>query len=317
MAIFSAEMPAAGDGDLPVAWVMTPPLGGVTAWTEQWLAGGPTIAGGDGHVRYRCDGEVVLGCVALHEADHASPAGPAATLAFVVEKAYAELFRCMSTLGYPRLVRVWNYLPNINDTVDGVERYRKFNEARQRSFQIFQRSTRGNVPAACTLGSEAAGALVVYFIAGRAPVTAIDNPRQVPAYDYPSDYGACSPTFSRAALTTRDDEPTVVRIRHRKHPRAPQRARRQRGRADAGIVRNLEALIDHANRAVGERAFDCRDLQYKAYLRRPEDLAVVAHELEYALAPRRPVVWLRADICRAELLVEIEAFGVAGQAAKP
>lgn len=39
----------------------------------------------------------------------------------------------------------------------------------------------------------------------------------------------------------------------------------------------------------------------------------VADELGIALGPAAPVVFVRADVCRAELLVEIEAVGL-GQA---
>ena len=59
---------------------------------------------------------------------------------------------------------------------------------------------RGDVPAACALGSPAGGALIVYFLAARHAGTAIENPRQLPAYDYPAEYGAFSPTFSRAEM---------------------------------------------------------------------------------------------------------------------
>ena len=42
---------------------------------------------------------------------------------------------------HPHLIRVWNYLPEINREADGEERYRHFNAARQGAFRNAGRST--------------------------------------------------------------------------------------------------------------------------------------------------------------------------------
>jgi hypothetical protein len=54
---------------------------------------------------------------------------------------------------------------------------------------------------------------------------------------------------------------------------------------------------------------------YTVYVRRADDLAVVREVFERAVgadsAAARDAVYLQADICRDELLVEIEAHGFA------
>jgi chorismate lyase / 3-hydroxybenzoate synthase len=81
-------------------------------------------------------------------------------------------------------------------------------------------------------------------------------------------------------------------------------------------VKNIRYLVTEANRAAGAELFAPEELKYKVYLRRPRDLGVVAGELSHSLAPATRVLCLHADVCRAELLVEIEAAGLGDQLGK-
>ena len=45
------------------------------------------------------------------------------------------------------------------------------------------------------------------------------------------------------------------------------------------------------------------------YVRRPEDLSHIDQELRRAIGPEARALYLKADICRRDLLVEIEALG--------
>jgi enamine deaminase RidA (YjgF/YER057c/UK114 family) len=72
---------------------------------------------------------------------------------------------------------------------------------------------------------------------------------------------------------------------------------------------NIEALIDEANRLVDGAHFDFDALAYKVYVRRPSDLPVIQAQLALRLTSEAQIIYLRADICRQDLLVEIEATG--------
>jgi hypothetical protein len=50
-------------------------------------------------------------------------------------------------------------------------------------------------------------------------------------------------------------------------------------------------------------------------VRRPEDLALIQRELAATLGSQAQVIYLQADICRQDLLVEIEATGICPLAA--
>ncbi len=74
-------------------------------------------------------------------------------------------------------------------------------------------------------------------------------------------------------------------------------------------VANIIALLDEANRVVGASRYSLDALKFKVYVRQPEDLGAIEGALSRALRPSTSVVYLQADVCREDLLVEIEATG--------
>ncbi|HSB95548.1 MAG TPA: hypothetical protein VLC91_03835 [Spongiibacteraceae bacterium] len=220
--------------------------------------------------------------------------------------AYRQIFAVLDACGFPHLWRVWNFIPQINAESAGLERYRQFNIARQTAFSAAGRAALDHVPAASAVGSSA-GALAIYFFAGRTAPRAIENPRQLSAYHYPSDYGPRSPLFARASLIGLDDgdvlfvSGTASIVGHRSL---------HIGDASAQTVEtlaNIDAILAAANQQTRRRKFARGDLAYKIYLRHATDLEPVRRMFEAWLGAVGPVVYVQADICRAELLVEIEA----------
>lgn len=283
------------------------PLLGATAGSrrEVWTAAGPCRSGCDDGIAWRRSGELLYGVVDLAEADFAAAAG-VPPLQAASRAAYQRIFRLLDGQGLPYLWRVWNYLADINGETHGLERYRQFNIGRQDAFLACRRDATGNVPAACALGL-AGGPLAIAFLAGPSPAVPIENPRQVSAYDYPPDYGPRSPTFSRAALVYPPGREwlfisgTASIVGHRTvHP------------ADvAGQCRealaNIAAVVAEANRVARGAPYTLGRLAYRVYVRDAADYATVHATLTPLLAGAADVVYLQADICRADLLLEIEA----------
>jgi chorismate lyase / 3-hydroxybenzoate synthase len=311
VAVFSScEVPVPAT-EVPLARVAMRPLGDRPAVCEVWRSFGPFNSGTAGLVHFRTNGQFVFGRVALAEAE--TPADDGSGFRLASERVYAEVFRCLETLGFAHIIRIWNYLPEINREVGGLERYRQFNEARQRAFRAFRGQVNGNVPAACALGSSAGGSLVVYFLAGADAGIAIESPRQIAAYNYPPQYGAFSPTFARATLTRAPAQPmlfvsgTASVVGHRTVHAGNVLAQTRE------TLINIRALVAEANRIAGRQVFAAEQLKYKAYLRHPDDMRIVVDELRRDLQPAEPIVYLNADVCRADLLVEIEAVGFGGE----
>jgi chorismate lyase / 3-hydroxybenzoate synthase len=309
-AIFSNDIGSAIAGDLPVAYVETVPLGHGAANCEIWRASGPFRTGTFGSVDYRTNGRVAFGCISLQEWADASVTGEKITLCQATERGYSEIFACLREIEFPHILRMWNYLPGINRITGGVERYRQFNEARQNAFRSFNREVRGMVPAACALGCEPGGPLVIYFIAGADGGYPIENPRQMPAYDYPPQHGDFSPTFARAMVSLAPRPPMLLLSgtssifgHETMHIGDVVRQTRE-------TVTNIRTVIERANHSVGGEVFSLEQMKFKVYLRRREDFELVANEISTLLGTAPVILYLNADICRSDLLIEIEAAGV-------
>ena len=67
------------------------------------------------------------------------------------------------------------------------------------------------------------------------------------------------------------------------------------------------AVLAEANRLASQPGFDLTSLDYKVSVRHPADLAQIRTELERILGATPNAVYLQADVCRQDLLLEVEA----------
>ena len=303
-----------GINEIPVAHVRTQVLAAKHGY-EVWRAGKPAASGRHERVSFRRTEELLFGCLAIAESE--ITAGTArrraalpTALHQVTAQAYQEICATLEAQAYPHLLRVWNFLPDINGDLEGTERYRLFNAARQHALRDRGRALTGSVPAASALGAASDSPLVVYFLAGRTAPVFVENPRQVSAYHYPRQYGAHRPAFSRAALLRQPTSVTLFVsgtssiVGHRSLHAGDSAAQTRE------TLANIDALLEEANRVDRAARFSLGELACKAYVRRAEDLPIVRAELAAALGPEARVLYLQADICRQDLLVEIEATAV-------
>jgi enamine deaminase RidA (YjgF/YER057c/UK114 family) len=296
-----------------VAWMPTVNarvLSANGAMADVWHVSSPqrVKSGTTGIARWRTDGHWLLGAIDLDEATEKQG------LAELAHRAYRDLFKTLDQAGTPHLQRIWNYLPQINADGGGLERYRQFNLGRQEAFLEAGRAAFEGAPAACALGIHQ-GALSIRFLAGQQAPLPVENPRQVSAYRYPETYGPRSPTFSRAALADIGDgnialfiSGTASIVGHETvhHGDVLEQTRE--------TLRNLQAVIDAANER-GTARFSLAELDCVIYVRHPSDTEAVRSIIEGTLGADAPMarhaVYLEADICRSDLLVEIEAHTVA------
>lgn len=295
-----AGLAAAG---LPLQQIFAPQLGGDSRPAEVWFGAGACRDSVTHGVHFRCDGHLLFGVISLAEGAGDEDATP---LQVAARRAYGSLFRVLAEACYPHLWRVWNYLDDINGAADGLERYRQFNIGRHQAFADANRLHGCTIPAASALGV-AGGPLSIAFLASREPCVALENPRQLSAYRYPAEYGPRSPTFSRASLARVPGQEwlfvsgTASIVGHLTvHPGDPAAQTRE-------IVANLEVLLAEAGRASAGPAYRLDELSGRAYVRHPGHLAAVQTELVRALGADAPIVYVQADVCRADLLVEVEA----------
>ena len=295
-------------GDLPLMTVDMQLSQSAEAVCELWHSDEALASGQQGSIRYRHGETVLFGCLSLDEAAGVPPLDAAPPLQRMTEAAYQSIFALLEALGYKEVLRVWNYFSAINSESHHMERYRQFNIGRQEAFLAHGRSVIDNVPAACALGS-AAGGLQIAFLAGRTKVTGIENPRQISAYHYPGQYGARAPTFARAGrvnLGGRDMlfiSGTASIVGHETLHCGDVAAQTRE------CLQNIAAVVDEANRQAARADFRLDELVYKVYVRHHENMAVVRREMTRFFDGPVSAIFLQADICRADLLVEIEASG--------
>lgn len=272
---------------------------------EVWLSGSVLAKGQSGDIRYRHDGGSLFGVIELAESE-AAPDSASTPLQHTTERAYRQIFELLEALDYPFIFRLWNYMADINGHSHDLERYRQFNLGRQEAFIASRRDVVGNVPAACALGT-AGGPLTIAFLAGRKSPLAIENPRQISAYDYPQNYGPRSPTFSRASLVQMGADQvllvsgTASIVGHcTMHPGDVLEQTRE-------TLTNIEAVIQAANLQVNKPLFSLSNLLYRVYVRHTADCAAIKDVMLRRIGASFNAVFLQADVCRQDLLIEIEA----------
>jgi chorismate lyase/3-hydroxybenzoate synthase len=232
-------------------------------------------------------------------------------LARAVSEAYR---RVLGSLGRRAPLRFWNYIPDIHrDMGDGVSRYMVFNEGRFEAISDWL-GVGGRlderVSTATGIGYNGRD-LAVHCLAGDAPGSPVENPRQIPAYRYSKRYGPVPPCFARATIVD-GRWPRVMLV----GGTASVRGERSAHEGDlAGQIEetltNLAALVRLActGRADGQeedRLWLARMFSLRVYCA----AGVNGNELERVLEDRFPAVArreiVRATICRPELSIEIE-----------
>ncbi len=255
------------------------------------ITGGVVRSGARHDVRYGHDGEWLFAAITVDAAGMIEAAAVAA---------YERLLRVAEEEGYGCLIRAWQYFPDIHGVEDDLERYRQFNRGRHYALERYL--ARGGIrPAATCIGTHT-GDLMVYLLARRTPGMAIENPRQVSAYRYPQTYGPRPPDFVRAMKVVSEGRHwlwisgTAAIVGHES---------RAAGDLEAQMTEtfaNLDLVVASAD--LGE---DWRVAATKIYVRGAGPLSALPRPWAGA-----PVLVLAGDICRSELVIEIEAVVTAG-----
>lgn len=227
-------------------------------------------------------------------------------------QAYRAMLQLCLDLQAPNLLRIWNYVPHINEAEGITERYRLFNIGRKKAFDDYPLIVHNRYPAACALGTFD-NILRIVFLASIHKPHYIENPRQTNSCFYPERYGIVPPLFSRAILLPQHTGATLFisgtasivghKSRHKNNIQAQVYE----------TLQNLNTILLRANMIIKKQTkytdtlyfLNLNELFYRVYIRFPEHLQIVRNILQQAGI--RKAVYVRADICRTELLLEIEA----------
>jgi chorismate lyase/3-hydroxybenzoate synthase len=260
---------------------------------ELWQVDGDVThgrAGGD--LRWAAGGGWLFAAIEADEREHGGPAGAA-------RHVYARLRDFVGSRAERQVLRIWNYLGAINQGDGDQERYKRFCDGRAEGQGD---GFADGYPAATAIGHHGdAHRLQVYLLASEHAGTRVENPRQLSAWRYPRQYGRTSPGFARAMTLPAQDvlaiSGTAAIIGHASTHEDDLEAQLDE------VLTNLGALLASADMPAG---FDTHS-PLKAYVRRPADAPRVRELLQRRL-PGVPVLLLHGDVCRRELLVELDGW---------
>ena len=267
------------------AFAESPPL-------EVWQVDAPVNHGLEGALHWSAGGGWLFAAIELDEREHGGPCTTA-------KLAYETLHHFVTGRGVRHVLRVWNYLVAINHGEGDAERYKRFCEGRAIGMADFFAE---GFPAATAIGHrDAAHRLQVYLLACDQAGERIENPRQVSAWRYPRQYGRTPPSFARAMTLPAHDalaiSGTAAVVGHASAHQD------NLGAQLAETLTNLEALLSSSGMPAG---FD-QHSPLKVYIRHGADVPRVRTFLHEHL-PGVPALLLHGDICRRELLVEIDGW---------
>lgn len=307
--------------ELPVTnYVLQPPCCGAALALEAWALGGPSVRVerfGRQTIAVSYDGVRWIYCAGIK---------PVIQGGGTYERA-SELFKQLAAAlaqagsNFEEIVRTWFYLGGITDPEGDGQKYFEFNRARSHAYRgihfyrsLLEPGTSHVVfPVSTGIGMEGAGMMAgcaaLQTRRSDARLVQLENPQQTPAYAYHPRYSLESPRFSRAlalvlgkyVTTWISGTASIVNS----ESRYPGDIRRQTEQT----IDNIERLLTTENFALHGLAgvnAGLHDLaKIRVYLKRPEDFPACK-----AICERRfgsvPAIYAVADVCRPELLVEIE-----------
>ena len=285
----SVALPALGENEL----------------VEVWRGSAPVSGGRQGRIVFREDGRLLYGSLLVDE-----PSTP--DMATLVEQAYGEISGFLQTSRYPCPLRFWNYIPDINRIDGGLERYRGFCVGRYAALGR-QPDFKALLPAASAVGTTSPG-LLISFVSGKTRPLPVENPRQISAFHYPTLYSPRSPLFSRAICVNSGNghlvflSGTASIVGHRtRHPGDVVAQARETCHNIAAVFATIRNRLDRRARS------GIMQTGLRVYLRHPGHFPAVHSVVEKYLATSEQVVYLKGDLCRSDLLLEIEGiFHLAG-----
>ncbi len=233
------------------------------------------------------------------------------------EEIFAQLGEILTKNNFKTsdIYRQWNYIEQITAMHDGRQNYQEFNDARSRFYNSVEWTN--GYPAATGIGTVCGGVMVeVYAVKGENSIShAIDNPLQISAHSY-----------SQKVLTGVTDE----------QQRTTPKFERARLVGDTVYISGTAAIkgeesltLDDAVEQTAETMQIIKQLVatdnlpiateksiytlLRVYIKNEKDSSAVIKFMEDNY-PETPKHYLAADVCRPELLIEIEGTATVSHA---
>lgn len=275
------------------------------------------IEGSTNYIEIEEDGqrELIIGCL-LGKATGTTIAGQSGhifrKIGRILEKGRYEI---------SQIVRQWNYIERITHCRGEHQHYQDFNDARSHFYALAD--WKDGYPAATGIGTQCGGVLIDLNVIkpkdGIFYSVPLDNELQVAAHVYSQEVliGAedklfcqkTTPKFERAKAVV-GKENGVVYIS------GTAAIRGEASLEGVGVLVQTGITMENINFLISEKNLNkvgissrggCKLQMLRVYLKNPDDVTAVKVYME-SLFTGIPVSYLLADVCRDELLVEIEGI---------
>ncbi|MDG2305088.1 MAG: hypothetical protein P8R42_10610 [Candidatus Binatia bacterium] len=223
------------------------------------------------------------------------------------QAAYESIHRELRGHDAARPIRFWNLIPGILEPLEPLpHRYMAFNAGRHAAYLHWYEHPEEVARQAATASAvgHAGSSLVIHCLAATEPGRSIENPRQTPAREYSARYGPVPPCFARATRLERNG-PSWLLIGGTASVCGETSLHERDLVAQLDeTVRNLRALLETSSmgRAIPRSV--------RAYYVRAQDKPFLQNALERHFPAAVDKELVPAQLCRPELLVEIEALYV-------
>ncbi|HMJ90545.1 MAG TPA: Rid family hydrolase, partial [Candidatus Acidoferrum sp.] len=310
-----------GDASPVTMFVVQPPCCGAALGLELWAAGGPGVRVerfGPHVLAVESEGVRWIHCAGVRGRSEGDAAyGESFT-------AFQNLEQQLSLAGvdFDQVVRTWIYLNQITAGTNGLQRYQELNRARTDFFGDIQfgrnhRATRVPeriYPASTGIGTSGSQiTMSCLALDSRRPdvfILPLENPQQTPACAYHALYSPQTPKFARAMAVVQGHFISTLVSGTASIVDA-------KSVFPGDVVRQTEQTLDNIARLIAPENFArhgmprcgaaLRDVaKLRVYVKHLEDYERCQEVVE-RLLPNVPAIYLQADVCRPDLLVEIEA----------
>jgi enamine deaminase RidA (YjgF/YER057c/UK114 family) len=218
------------------------------------------------------------------------------------------------------IVRQWNYIEDITGEIKSSQNYQAFNDVRTHYYE--RNGLVGSYPAATGIGIKEGGIILEVHAIKALPeikLVSIANPSQIDAFHYsqkvlegnPINRFSCktTPKFSRAMAIIRNDQVLVL----------VSGTASIQGELTVGLddveeqtrvtIQNIEQLVFSKALVIVPKAMTLKAnySNVRVYIKYPEHLAQVKAICD-AYFNTKSMVYIESDICRSNLLVEIECM---------
>lgn len=270
------------------------------SYYEVWTSNQEVSYGKFDLLEYATDGYHFFSTISIKEEN--------LSLSHIGKTAYDCIFDSINKYNHPYISRTWNYVPYINEFSNDTERYKLFCHGRAVAFQ-----NNGEVyPAATGIGCFGDNVNIYFLSLAENSQKNIENPNQTPAFKYPSTYGVKAPSFARATYSEYSQEINSFYVSGTASILGCETVfKGDVAKQCETTIKNIETLISKSNlqsydinQDYGLKDLDC----IKVYVKNEEDFPIVECICKESFSSKNSIVYLQADICRNDLLVEIEGL---------